>query len=118
MSGRHHDEGHTIAGRTGTAVTTAGSVVTGLGLVGRRPGLWAGPVVVAPAALVTWGLHLAGWGKGPGIRGVKQRGVRIRDLSARAGHPNRLGCRLAGRRGDAVRAAGAPADVPAEAPAS
>ncbi|MFC8566978.1 HGxxPAAW family protein [Streptomyces sp. NPDC057245] len=118
MSGRHHDEGHTIAGWTGTAVTTAGSVVTGLGLVGWRPGLWLGPVVVALAALVTWVLHLAGWGKGPGIRGVDQRGIGIRDRSARAGHPNCLGCRLAGRRGVAVRAAGAPADVPAGSPAS
>ncbi|EPJ36871.1 hypothetical protein STAFG_6074 [Streptomyces afghaniensis 772] len=50
------------------------------------------------ALLVTWALHLAGWGKGPGIRPREDWGWRVRDSGARAGHDECLGCRLAGRR--------------------
>ncbi|MCX5040248.1 MULTISPECIES: HGxxPAAW family protein [Streptomyces] len=97
MSGQHHDEGHTTAGWTGTALGTMGTVVTGLGVVGWRPGLWVGLFLIVAAALATWLLHLAGWGKGPGIRAMDQRPVGARDLSAREGHADCLGCRLAGR---------------------
>ncbi|MFE5604536.1 HGxxPAAW family protein [Streptomyces coelicoflavus] len=97
MSGRHHDEGNTIAGWAGTALGTIGAVVTGLGVVGWRPGLWVGLFLIVAAAPATWLLHLAGWGKGPGIRPMDQRAVGARDLSAREGHPGCLGCRLAGR---------------------
>ncbi|NEB13059.1 hypothetical protein G3I32_30210 [Streptomyces coelicoflavus] len=97
MSGQHHDEGHTVAGWTGTALGTVGTVVTGLGIIGWRPGLWAGPGLILLAVLATWGLHLAGWGKGPGVRGPDQRGIGVRDASAREGHAGCLGCRLAGR---------------------
>ncbi|MGV9279087.1 HGxxPAAW family protein [Streptomyces sp. NPDC003730] len=116
MSGQHHDEGHTLAGWTGTSLGTIGSVVTGLGVIGWRPGLWAGPALIALAALATWALHLAGWGKGPGIRDTEQRGVRVRDLSAREGHAGCLGCRLAGRGGG--RADTAESSAPASAPTS
>ncbi|MFE2457448.1 HGxxPAAW family protein [Streptomyces sp. NPDC059402] len=97
MSGQHHDEGHTVAGRTGTAPGTIGTVVTGFGIIGRRPGLRAGLALVVPAVLATWGLHLAGWGKAPGVRGPGRRGIGVRDVSAREGHAGCLGCRLAGR---------------------
>lgn len=97
MSGQHHDEGHTVAGWTGTALGTIGTVVTGLGVIGWRPGLWVGLGLVVLAVLAAWGLHLAGWVKGPGVRGPGQRGIGVRDVSAREGHADCLGCRLAGR---------------------
>ncbi|WP_454317733.1 HGxxPAAW family protein [Streptomyces phaeoluteigriseus] len=57
----------------------------------------AGLVIVALSALVTWVLHLSGWGKPPGVRPRAEWGLRVRDLDARAGHPGCVGCRLAGR---------------------
>lgn len=122
MSGHQYDEGHTIAGWTGCAVATAGSALAGAGLCGWRPGIWWGVGVMAAAVLITWGLHLAGWGKPPGPRPADQWRLRDRDRAAREGHPGCLGCRLAGRRvparGGAVRESavpasrtGAPADV-------
>ncbi|MCQ4210182.1 HGxxPAAW family protein [Streptomyces longispororuber] len=95
---QHHDDGHTLAGWAGCAVATAGVAVTGLGVIGWRPGVWLGPAVLVVAAVVVWVLHLAGWGKPPGPRPVGQRPVRVRDVSAGAGHAGCLGCRLAGRR--------------------
>ncbi|MEU3245183.1 HGxxPAAW family protein, partial [Streptomyces sp. NPDC006875] len=53
--------------------------------------------VVVLAAPATWLLHLAGWGKATGPRPVAQQHWRVRDRSARHGHPGCLGCRLAGR---------------------
>jgi hypothetical protein len=59
--------------------------------------LAGGLAVVAVSVLVTWALHLTGWGKPPGIRPRDQWPMRTRDLSARDGHPGCVGCRLAGR---------------------
>ncbi|WP_327402891.1 hypothetical protein OG194_24050 [Streptomyces sp. NBC_01288] len=53
--------------------------------------------IVAAGVLVTWALHLTGWGKPPGRRDRAQWGMRVRDPSARAGHAGCVGCRLAGR---------------------
>ncbi|MEU9955499.1 HGxxPAAW family protein [Streptomyces sp. NPDC050982] len=98
MSGHHHDEGHTVAGWTGCAVAVVGTSVAGVGMcLGSAAGIWLGLGVVGLSVLVTWGLHLAGWGKPPGIRPVAERGMRVRDRAARAGHPACVGCRLAGR---------------------
>ncbi|MFF3713299.1 HGxxPAAW family protein [Streptomyces phaeochromogenes] len=98
MSGNHHDEGHTVAGWTGCAVAVVGTSVAGVGMcLGSAAGIWLGLGVVGLSVLVTWGLHLAGWGKPPGIRPVAERGMRVRDRGARAGHPACVGCRLAGR---------------------
>ncbi|WP_216591846.1 HGxxPAAW family protein, partial [Streptomyces brasiliscabiei] len=109
-----HDDGHTVAGWTGTAIGTVGSTALGLGVCGWAPGFVLGAVICVLAILVTWGLHLGGWGKPPGPRPRDQWSPRVRDLSARGGHADCLGCRLAGRRR-------APAPLPAaslEAPAT
>ncbi|MEV0096018.1 HGxxPAAW family protein [Streptomyces sp. NPDC050738] len=103
-----HDEGHTIAGWTGCAVATAGTVVAGVGVIGWRPGIWLGAALLTAAALATWCLHLAGWGKPPARRPFDQRGLMVRDRSARAGHADCLGCRMAGRGG---RGENLPSDV-------
>ncbi|MGX1910978.1 HGxxPAAW family protein [Streptomyces phaeochromogenes] len=98
MSGHHHDEGHTVAGWTGCAVAVVGTSVAGGGMcLGSAAGIWLGLGIVGLGVLVTWGLHLAGWGKPPGIRPVAERGMRVRDRAARAGHPACVGCRLVGR---------------------
>ncbi|GGX79356.1 HGxxPAAW family protein [Streptomyces fructofermentans] len=110
MSGHQHDEGHTVAGWTGCAVAVAGSTVAGVGMcLSSAAGLWLGLGVVALSVLVTWGLHLTGWGKPPGIRPPAERGWRVRDRGAREGHPGCVGCRLAGRGrpAEAVEAAAA-----------
>ncbi|MGX2997002.1 HGxxPAAW family protein [Streptomyces sp. JNUCC 64] len=98
MSGQH-DGGHTVAGWAGFTGTTVGSLVIGTGVVGWRPGIWLGLAVLAATAALTWALHLAGWGKPPGPRPTGRRRLTARDPAAREGHPNCLGCRLAGRSG-------------------
>ncbi|MFB7997093.1 HGxxPAAW family protein [Streptomyces sp. NPDC056002] len=115
MDAHRYDEGHTVAGWAGFAVATGGAIITGLGICGWRPGIWLGICVLASAAAVTWGLHLAGWGKPPGPRRSDLRG---RDHAARNGHADCLGCRLAGRRGVPARPGTAPdlTAIPAEAP--
>ncbi|MET8582918.1 HGxxPAAW family protein [Streptomyces collinus] len=93
-----YEEGHTIAGWTGVAIATVGSAVAGVGVCASSvPALVGGLVIVAVSALVTWALHLTGWGKPPGIRPRSQWGMRVRDEQARYGHPGCLGCRMAGR---------------------
>ncbi|MGW2031651.1 MULTISPECIES: HGxxPAAW family protein [Streptomyces] len=110
-----YDEGHTIAGWTGVAIATAGSAVVGLGVcTASLPVVGAGLAVVAVSVLVTWALHLSGWGKPPGVRPREQWGMRVRDTRARDGHPGCVGCRLAGR--GRKRAAGAPASAPVPMP--
>ncbi|MFJ3137119.1 HGxxPAAW family protein [Streptomyces sp. NPDC102359] len=98
MSAHPYDHGHTVAGWTGCGIAVTGTAVLGAGLcTGSGPLLVAGAVVVAVALLVTWGLHLAGWGKPSGPRPREQWDWRVRDTGARAGHPRCVGCRLAGR---------------------
>ncbi|MGX1368927.1 hypothetical protein RKD19_004286 [Streptomyces canus] len=100
MSAHQYDEGHTVAGWTGVAVATVGASVLGLGVCTVSGALIAvGLVIPAASALVTWALHLSGWGKPPGRRPREQWGMRVRDTGARQGHPGCVGCRMAGRRG-------------------
>ncbi|MEU3602548.1 HGxxPAAW family protein [Streptomyces sp. NPDC006798] len=103
-----YDHGHTVAGWTGFTVATTGSAVAAVGVVGWRPGIWLGIVIMAAAVLVTWWLHLAGRGKPPGSRPVGQRGFGGHDEAARLGHPECLSCRLAGRSGVPAADRGAP----------
>ncbi|MEV7885039.1 HGxxPAAW family protein [Streptomyces sp. NPDC002817] len=106
MSAHQYDEGHTVAGWTGFAVAIVGSAVLGLGMIMvSAPVLAGGLAIAVVSVLVTWALHLTGWGKPPGRRPRAEWGMRVRDSSARDGHPGCVGCRLAGRgrvRGTAV----------------
>ncbi|MEW2396610.1 HGxxPAAW family protein [Streptomyces sp. NPDC046862] len=98
MGAHQYDEGHTVAGWTGFGIATVGAAVAGLGMcTGSTVELWGGIAGVGVSVIVTWVLHLAGWGKAPGTRPADQWGMRVRDLSARKGHPGCVGCRLAGR---------------------
>ncbi|MFE0732841.1 HGxxPAAW family protein [Streptomyces antibioticus] len=84
-----------------------GTTVTGLGdCAGAGVLVGGGLVIVAVAALVTWGPRLAGWGKPSGVRPRAGWGMRVRDTAARSGHPGCLGCRLAGRKAAGRKAAG------------
>uniref|UniRef100_UPI00053AB540 HGxxPAAW family protein n=1 Tax=Kitasatospora sp. MBT63 TaxID=1444768 RepID=UPI00053AB540 len=98
MSALHgsHDMGHTVAGWTGTAVALTGFTVAGVALcAGSVAGLWLGGALAVLAAVVTWVLHLAGWGKPSGPRPEQQWPWRVRDTMT--AHADCLGCRLAGR---------------------
>jgi hypothetical protein len=109
MAGHGYDEGHTIAGWTGVAIVAAGGSAMGVGVcVGSALALIGGGIVVGSAALVTWGLHLAGWGKPPGVRPRSEWAMRVRDPWARDGHPGCVGCRLAGRGRPAAAALSVP----------
>ena len=102
-----YDEGHTGAGWTGTAIATVGSCVLGLGVcMTSALAVAGGAGVLVVAVLVTWVLHLAGWGKSPGVRPRGEWRRRDRDRSARAGHPGCVACRLAGRGRRAGRVSG------------
>ncbi|MEU0332370.1 HGxxPAAW family protein [Streptomyces sp. NPDC006193] len=93
-----YDEGHTIAGWTGVGIVAVGGSVAGWGVcTASLPLILGGLAVVASSAVVTWVLHLSGWGKPPGVRPREQWGMRVRDTQAREGHPGCVGCRLAGR---------------------
>ncbi|MFB7947882.1 HGxxPAAW family protein [Kitasatospora phosalacinea] len=93
-----HDMGHTVAGWTGSALGILAFTTAGAGLVLASPAvLWAGAALAPAAALATWLLHLAGWGKPSGPRPPHLRHWRTRDRAARLGHPDCTGCRLAGR---------------------
>ncbi|MET8408444.1 HGxxPAAW family protein [Streptomyces sp. NPDC005195] len=108
-----HDLGHTVAGWAGTTIAVTGCAVTAVALAaGSATGLWLGGAVVVLAALTTWLLHLAGWGKATGPRPVTEQHWRVRDTSARRGHRGCLGCRIAGR-----GAAGVPGVSPVGSPA-
>ncbi|MEU0249137.1 HGxxPAAW family protein [Streptomyces sp. NPDC006235] len=99
MSAHQYDHGHTVAGWVGTGIGSVGAVVAGAGVCFVSGVLIAGGFAIGVVGLlVTWALHLAGWGKGPGIRPREEWGWRARDSGARAGHDECLGCRLAGRR--------------------
>ncbi|WP_238697100.1 HGxxPAAW family protein, partial [Streptomyces sp. E2N166] len=93
-----HDHGHTVAGWTGTGMALAASVVCGGSMVTAwLPGVALGAGLAVLAACTTWVLHLAGWGKASGPRPLSERGWRVRDRTAAEGHPDCVGCRLAGR---------------------
>ncbi|MET7986887.1 HGxxPAAW family protein [Streptomyces sp. NPDC005281] len=93
-----HDLGHTVAGWSGAGIATLGFGLCGLAVV-TASGLLAlaGAAMLALALLTTWVLHLLGWGKPSGPRPAAQWDWRVRDLTARDGHTECLGCRLAGR---------------------
>ncbi|MFD9791876.1 HGxxPAAW family protein [Streptomyces sp. NPDC059070] len=117
-SGAHgdHDMGHTVAGWTGTALAVGSALVTGAALVAGSPvGLWVGLADLVLAVLITWALHLLGWGKASGPRPAGLRDWRVRDVPARRGHAGCVGCRIAGRRGPRP-VTPAPAPVEAAAP--
>lgn len=93
-----YDEGHTVAGWTGTAIATIGTAVLGTGVCVVSAVLIAGGLTItAVAVLVTWTLHLTGWGKPPGVRPRREWPMGVRDQTARDGHADCWGCRLAGR---------------------
>ncbi|MFD5521798.1 HGxxPAAW family protein [Streptomyces sp. NPDC127066] len=107
-----HDLGHTVAGWSGAGVATLGFGLCGLAMVTASvPLALAGAAVLALALPVTWALHLAGWGKPSGPRPVAQWDWRVRDVTARDGHGDCLGCRLAGRRTPRRQVAERPAET-------
>ncbi|RKE17021.1 HGxxPAAW family protein [Streptomyces sp. TLI_171] len=88
-----HDMGHTVAGWTGSALGILAALTAGLGLILASTAVLLAGLALAPtAALVTWLLHLTGWGKPTGPRPPHLRPWRTRD---RTPHPQCLGCRLA-----------------------
>ncbi|MFE2296034.1 HGxxPAAW family protein [Streptomyces sp. NPDC059452] len=94
----HVDMGHTVAGWAGTATAVVGCTVLGTAVAAvSAPLALAGTAITLGAALLTWLLHLAGWGKPSGPRPESAWPWRVRDRTARHGHPDCLGCRLAGR---------------------
>ncbi|MDT6986379.1 HGxxPAAW family protein [Streptomyces lusitanus] len=112
MSAHPYDHGHTVAGWTGCGIAVVGTAVLGAGVCTvSAPLLAAGAAVDVLALLVTWVLHLAGWGKPSGPRPREEWSWRVRDSGTRAGHAKCLGCRLAGRRGGTVVVTAAPVTV-------
>ncbi|MEU6272081.1 HGxxPAAW family protein [Streptomyces populi] len=107
-----HDLGHTVAGWSGAGVAVLGFGLCGLAVV-KASGLLAlgGAGVLVLALLTTWMLHLAGRGKPSGPRPAAQWDWRVKDLAARDGHADCLGCRLAGRRAPRRRAGGRSEEV-------
>ncbi|MFI1650842.1 HGxxPAAW family protein [Streptomyces avidinii] len=104
----HVDLGHTVAGWTGTTLALLGFAGAGAAVCAAwTPGIWIGLGVVAVAGIVTWLLHLAGWGKPSGPRPEAGWDWRQRDAGARTGHADCLGCRAGGPR-RAVAAASRP----------
>ncbi|MFJ8014412.1 HGxxPAAW family protein [Streptomyces sp. NPDC096339] len=95
----HVDLGHTVAGWTGTALALLGTAGAGICVcTAWAPGIWLGVGLVAVAGIVTWLLHLAGWGKAGGPRPESDWDWRVRDTRAHAGHADCLGCRVSGPR--------------------
>ncbi|MCB5164967.1 hypothetical protein LG634_09015 [Streptomyces bambusae] len=102
----HVDLGHTVAGWTGTAVGILAATVAGASFcLDWTHGLWGGAALAVAALLLTWALHLAGWGKPSGPRPEAEWSWRVRDTAARTGHPGCTGCRAAGRRAPGATAA-------------
>ncbi|MEV3967104.1 HGxxPAAW family protein [Streptomyces sp. NPDC050698] len=105
MSAHQYDHGHTVAGWVGFGIATVGAGGAGLGVCTVSGVLIAGGVAIGVVSLlVTWALHLSGWGKGPGVRPRAEWDWRVRDSAAPSGHEECLGCRLAGRGRRAERA--------------
>ncbi|WP_225860882.1 hypothetical protein [Streptomyces triticiradicis] len=107
-----HDLGHTVAGWSGAGIAVLGFGLCGLAMV-KASGLLAlgGAGVLVLALSTTWMLHLAGWGKPSGPRPAAQWDWRVKDLAARDGHADCLGCRLAGRRTPRRRTGGRSEEV-------
>jgi hypothetical protein len=104
MSAHQYDEGHTVAGWTGVGIATVGTSVLGVGVcLVSIPLIVLGIAIDVVSLLVTWVLHLTGWGKASGPRPREEWPMRVRDTGARAGHAGCVGCQLAGR---GVRRAG------------
>ncbi|WP_328872426.1 hypothetical protein OHT76_21255 [Streptomyces sp. NBC_00287] len=98
MSAHQYDHGHTVAGWTGFGIATVGAAALGVGVCTVSVAWLAlGFAIGAVSLLVTWALHLAGWGKPSGRRPREEWPMRVRDSLAREGHSGCLGCRLAGR---------------------
>ncbi|WP_432932742.1 HGxxPAAW family protein [Microbispora sp. CA-135349] len=98
MSGIHDDVdlGHTVAGWTGCVVVLCGCATVGVAMCAASlPGVWLGLGVIALGGLVTWALHLAGWGKPSGPRPPEQWDWRVKDPMT--GHGDCLACRLTGQ---------------------
>ncbi|MEU9866154.1 HGxxPAAW family protein [Streptomyces sp. NPDC047971] len=113
------DLGHTVAGWTGTAIAFVGLSVLALAVVTvSLPLAVMGAAVGAFAGLTTWLLHLAGWGKPTGPRPASEWPWRVRDRAARQGHPDCLGCRMAGRRTSAATAPAPSGTTTSPAPAA
>ncbi|MFE2302613.1 HGxxPAAW family protein [Streptomyces sp. NPDC059445] len=106
-----HDLGHTVAGWSGAGIAVLGFGLCGLALI-KASGLLAlaGVAVLVLALLTTWLLHLTGWGKPSGPRPASQWDWRVRDVTARDGHSDCLGCRIAGRRTSRGQVAERPAE--------
>jgi hypothetical protein len=97
MSGIHDDVdlGHTVAGWTGCVIALTGFAGAGVAMCAGRPlGVWLGLGVILSGGLITWALHLMGWGKPSGTRPREQWDWRVKDPMT--GHRNCLACRLAG----------------------
>ncbi|MFE7096243.1 HGxxPAAW family protein [Streptomyces erythrochromogenes] len=95
----HVDLGHTVAGWTGTTLALLGFAGAGAAVCAAwPPGILIGLAVVVLAGVVTWLLHLAGWGKPSGPRPESEWDWRVRDTAAHAGHADCLGCRAGGPR--------------------
>ncbi|MFK0219710.1 HGxxPAAW family protein [Streptomyces vinaceus] len=108
------DMGHTVAGWTGTALALIGFTGAGAAICAAwTPGIWLGLGLVAAAGIVTWSLHLAGWGKPSGPRPRAEWDWRTRDTAARTGHAQCLGCRAGGPRRAAAAAPRPELDEPA-----
>lgn len=118
MSGIHDDVdlGHTVAGWTGCVVVVCGCATIGVAMCGGSSlGVGLGIGVIVLGGLVTWALHLAGWGKPSGPRPPGQWDWRVKDPMT--GHGDCLACRLAGRgRGDEPSPEGLPTPLPREPP--
>ncbi|MDX2920802.1 MULTISPECIES: HGxxPAAW family protein [Streptomyces] len=94
----HVDLGHTAAGWAGTAVAVIGLTLTGVAVTAVSALLaLVGIGITLGAGVLAWLLHLAGWGKPSGPRPESEWPWKVRDRTARQGHPGCLGCRLAGR---------------------
>ncbi|MER6599740.1 HGxxPAAW family protein [Streptomyces parvus] len=87
----HVDLGHTAAGWAGTATAIIGLTLTGIAMAAvSAPLALAGAAVTLGAGALTWLLHLAGWGKPSGPRPESEWPWRVRDRTARQGHPGCL----------------------------
>jgi hypothetical protein len=109
VSAHQYDHGHTVAGWVGFGIASVGAAVVGAGVCTvSGPLVATGLGIGVVSLLVTWALHLSGWGKGPGARPRAEWGWRVRDAAAPGGHADCLGCRLAGRGRSARRGGGTP----------